>query len=133
MKDWCDETGINWEKIINKVCPNQWGNIFWNILTPFSGSNGSGQNSGLSNGQTSSSSNEDDRFDVGLGGSENINIPPQEIIDNTAILENEYKVLPGSLYQCPAPGFYPYEGNCKEFYTCLEVLPGVLFAEQLYR
>ena len=106
---------------------------FLKYLNTFSGSNGSGQNSGLSNGQTSSSSNEDDRFDVGLGGSENINIPPQEIIDNTAILENEYKVLPGSLYQCPAPGFYPYEGNCKEFYTCLEVLPGVLFAEQLYR
>ena len=113
------------KKHLNQLCT-------YNLISPFSGSNGSGQNSGLSNGQTTSS-NEDDRFDVGLGGSENINISPQEIIDNTAILENEYKVLPGSLYQCPAPGFYPYEGNCKEFYTCLEVLPGVLFAEQLYR
>ena len=42
-------------------------------------------------------------------------------------------MLPGSLYNCPAPGFYPFEDNCREFYVCLEVLPGILSAEQLYR
>jgi len=47
--------------------------------------------------------------------------------------EEGYKVLSGSLYDCPSPGFYPYESNCREFYVCLEVLPGVLLAEQLYR
>ena len=110
------------------LCRSTFQSINLNIILFFQGSNGSGQNSGSLNGQTESSNGaEDDRFEVGSGG-----LNPQEI-DNTAILENEYKVLPGSLYNCPAPGFYPYEGNCKEFYVCLEVLPGVLFAEQLYR
>ena len=56
-----------------------------------------------------------------------------EDVDNEVDEEEGYQVLPGSLYQCPAPGFYPYESNCKEFYVCLEVLPNVLAAEQLYR
>jgi len=47
--------------------------------------------------------------------------------------EPEYLVLPDSLFNCPAPGFYPFEGNCKEFYVCQEVLPGKLVADQLYR
>ena len=45
--------------------------------------------------------------------------------------ENEFQVLPGSLFNCPAPGFYPFETNCKEFYVCLEVLPNVLAAGEL--
>ena len=45
--------------------------------------------------------------------------------------ENEFQVLPGSLFNCPAPGFYPFETNCKEFYVCLEVLPNVLAAGKL--
>ena len=48
-------------------------------------------------------------------------------------IPTDFTVLPGSLYNCPQPGFYPYEANCKEFYVCLEVLPGILLAEQLYR
>lgn len=30
-------------------------------------------------------------------------------------------------------GFYPHEDNCVDFYVCLEVLPGVLLAEQVYK
>ena len=48
-------------------------------------------------------------------------------------VEIKYEVLPGSLYDCKEPGYYPFESNCIEFYVCLEVLPNVLFAEQLYR
>jgi hypothetical protein len=47
--------------------------------------------------------------------------------------QGKYMVMEGSIFNCPAPGFYPYESNCLEFYVCLEVLPGILFAEQLYR
>ena len=47
--------------------------------------------------------------------------------------QGKYTVMDGSIFDCPAPGFYPYENNCLEFYVCLEVLPGILFAEQLYR
>ena len=44
-----------------------------------------------------------------------------------------YEVLSNSIFKCPAPGFYPYEHNCHEFYVCQEVLPGKLLADQLYR
>jgi hypothetical protein len=47
--------------------------------------------------------------------------------------QGKYMVMEGSIFNCPEPGFYPYESNCLEFYVCLEVLPGILFAEQLYR
>ena len=72
-----------------------------------------------SQGPSSSNVDDDDRVDI-----------PS---DANAGSTQKYKVLPGSLYQCPQPGFYPYETNCREFYVCLEVLPGILFAEQLYR
>ena len=52
---------------------------------------------------------------------------------NSNSTNNKYKVMEGSIFNCPEPGFYPYETNCLDFYVCLEVLPGVLFAEQLYR
>jgi hypothetical protein len=44
-----------------------------------------------------------------------------------------YEVYPDSIYNCPAPGFYPHEENCREFYVCQEVLPGRLLADQIYR
>ena len=47
--------------------------------------------------------------------------------------EEKYQVLSGSLFDCPAPGFYPHEKNCVEFYVCLELLPNKLSAEQLYK
>ena len=56
-----------------------------------------------------------------------------DVGDGDAADGNGFEVLPGSLYDCPAPGFYPHPSNCKEFYVCLEVLPNVLLAEQLYR
>lgn len=46
---------------------------------------------------------------------------------------SSYEVLPGSLYRCPEPGFFPFETNCHEFYVCQETLPGKLIADQLYR
>ena len=64
-------------------------------------------------------------IDTGVN-SENIN----QIENNE---DNKYQVLSGSLYECKKPGFYPFESNCVEFYVCLEVLPNVLFADQLYR
>ncbi len=64
-----------------------------------------------------------------ISGSDNENT-----IDSlTGQHQGKYTVMEGSIFDCPAPGFYPYESNCLEFYVCLEVLPGVLFAEQLYR
>ena len=70
-------------------------------------------------------------FQGGGGGSRPAEAPSNEI--SGAGGTTEFQVLPGSLFNCPAPGFYPYETNCKEFYVCLEVLPNVLAAEQLYR
>ena len=32
--------------------------------------------------------------------------------------EEEFEVVSGSIFQCPAPGFYPHEDNCREFYVC---------------
>ena len=45
----------------------------------------------------------------------------------------KYEVYPNSIFDCPAPGFFPFEDNCHEFYVCQEVLPGKLLADQLYR
>ncbi len=45
----------------------------------------------------------------------------------------KYVILPGSLYDCPAPGFYPAAASCHEFYVCQEVLPGKLLADTVYR
>ena len=47
--------------------------------------------------------------------------------------EEQFLSLPGSIFACPAPGFYPVEDNCNEFYVCQEVLPGKLLADQVYR
>ncbi len=122
---------------------------------------GSGGDSGFGTGD------EDDRFDIdsiggipdnGIGGGGSFESTSGsdavEISQNPPGTNNQFKVLPGSLYDCPAPGFYPYEDNCigkylasvnlstgsiliialvSEFYVCLEVLPGILNAEQLYR
>ena len=48
-----------------------------------------------SQGQSSSNVDDDDRVDI-----------PS---DANAGSTPQYKVLPGSLYQCPQPGFYPFE------------------------
>ena len=32
--------------------------------------------------------------------------------------EEEFEVVSGSIFECPAPGFYPHEDNCREFYVC---------------
>ena len=32
--------------------------------------------------------------------------------------DEEFEVVSGSIFQCPAPGFYPHEDNCREFYVC---------------
>ena len=61
-----------------------------------------------------------------------VGVRPVSEIDE-ASSSQKFQVLPGSLFNCPAPGFYPFETNCKEFYVCLEVLPNILAAEQLYR
>ena len=47
--------------------------------------------------------------------------------------DGKYKVMDGSIFDCPYPGFFPFESNCLEFYVCLEVLPGILFSEQLFK
>ncbi len=52
---------------------------------------------------------------------------------SSSSVDSDYLSLPGSLYDCPAPGFYPAEGNCHEFYVCQEVLPGKLLADTVYR
>ena len=116
---------------------------------PFSGSSSSsqnfgtsGQNSGLngsssesSNPSNGSSSSSQDAISASDGSSSTSNVDADDdrLDIPSSTTTQKYKVLPGSLYQCPRPGFYPYEANCKEFYVCLEVLPGILFAEQLYR
>ena len=75
--------------------------------------------------------------DIDESAIDSINDATDEDIDNNDSdinsVEIKYEVLPGSLYDCKKPGYYPFESNCIEFYVCLEVLPNVLFAEQLYR
>ena len=87
--------------------------------------------------------NEDDgvsgqtSVDIDESAIDSINDATDEDIENNdsdiSSVEIKYEVLPGSLYDCKEPGYYPFESNCIEFYVCLEVLPNVLFAEQLYR
>ena len=38
--------------------------------------------------------------------------------EGTEETEEEFEVVSGSIFQCPAPGFYPHEDNCREFYVC---------------
>merc|ERR1712029_1304747 len=99
-----------------------------------SGSGSNNQNFGPSDQLSGSSTTEDA---ISASGSSSSNGEDDDRVDipsdANAGSTQKYKVLPGSLYQCPKPGFYPYEANCREFYVCLEVLPGILFAEQLYR
>ncbi|KAB7502798.1 hypothetical protein Anas_10730 [Armadillidium nasatum] len=42
-----------------------------------------------------------------------------------------YDVDPESLFDCPAPGYYPFEGDCIRFYKCVETdlsqLKGLLY------
>ena len=64
---------------------------------------------------------------------QSVNDNSNDIDAQIGTLQEKYMVMEGSIFNCPAPGFYPYESNCLEFYVCLEVLPGILFAEQLYR
>ena len=75
--------------------------------------------------------------DIDESAIDSTNDATDEDIDNNNSdinsVEIKYEVLPGSLYDCKKPGYYPFESNCIEFYVCLEVLPNVLFAEQLYR
>jgi len=59
--------------------------------------------------------------------------PGEENEEEEVETQEEYEVVSGSIFQCPAPGFYPHEDNCREFYVCQEVLPGKLLADQLYR
>jgi len=39
--------------------------------------------------------------------------------------------MDGSIYKCSEPGFFPHEKNCIDFYVCIEILPGVLIADQV--
>lgn len=69
-------------------------------------------------------------IDIVITGDGSINDDNNFIVNDQ---DNKYTVLSGSLYECREPGYFPYELNCVEFYVCLEVLPNVLNAEQLYR
>ena len=53
------------------------------------------------------------------GNPENLTPPPSvNPADKDEETEEEFEVVPGSIFQCPAPGFYPHEDNCREFYVC---------------
>ena len=53
------------------------------------------------------------------GNPENLRPPPSgNPADKDEETEEEFEVVPGSIFQCPAPGFYPHEDNCREFYVC---------------
>ena len=51
---------------------------------------------------------EEDEYDYDIYDEDNSGNPEKE----------EYEVVSGSIFQCPAPGFYPHEDNCREFYVC---------------
>jgi hypothetical protein len=73
---------------------------------------------------------------VSVSGSSS-EIHPESHQDSGGISQSQngsnYVVTDESIYNCPAPGFYPHESHCRQFYVCLEVLPGILLAEQVYR
>ena len=52
------------------------------------------------------------------GNPENLRPPSGNPDKEEEETEEEFEVVPGSIFQCPAPGFYPHEDNCREFYVC---------------
>ena len=68
---------------------------------------------------------EEDEYDYDIydesdsGFSDDIALsPPPSNPDEEKEKEEEFEVVSGSIFQCPAPGFYPHEDNCREFYVC---------------
>ena len=51
-------------------------------------------------------------------GSGNPDRPPPSGNPDKDKAKEEFEIVPGSIFQCPAPGFYPHEDNCREFYVC---------------
>ncbi|CAL4131130.1 unnamed protein product, partial [Meganyctiphanes norvegica] len=54
-----------------------------------------------------------------------------DFMDFTTATEKTWEVDPVSSYDCPAPGYYPFEGDCIRFYKCVETeenkLKGLLY------
>ena len=95
---------------------------------------GGGSRPGNGSNQGSRPSSEESLIDLVSGGPgqrPSGTTPPSTTTDASNNIK--YEVYPNSLYKCPAPGFYPFEDNCHEFYVCQEILPGKLLADQLYR
>ena len=74
--------------------------------------------------------NNQSAIDIVITGDGGINDNNNLVVTDEDI---KYLVQSGSLYECTEPGYFPYELNCVEFYVCIEILPNVLSADQLYR
>jgi len=63
--------------------------------------------------------------------------PPATTTSTTASDQSsstpQYTLSPQSIYPCTEPGFFKEASNCKDFYMCKEISPGVLSAERLFR
>ncbi|KAK2717251.1 uncharacterized protein LOC136039511 [Artemia franciscana] len=46
-----------------------------------------------------------------------------ENVDCPLKASSTYTVAPGSLYDCPEPGHFPFESDCIRFYRCIEIKP----------
>jgi len=62
---------------------------------------------------------------------EAITEPPVDV--DESVVESNYTVDADSLYPCVNTGYFAEDSNCREFYMCKEILPGVLNAERIFR
>lgn len=55
-----------------------------------------------------------------------VNALSYKFINQVTLTSHYLQVDENSLYDCPAPGYYPFEGDCNRFYKCLETDDGKL-------
>ncbi|XP_023325421.1 uncharacterized protein LOC111699088 [Eurytemora carolleeae] len=133
------------------------------LPNPEDGSQGSGSNPGLEstgsgstagdNANIGSTGSETSQGDTDSAGSDESGVTNPELVkpptpengesngdsspdtgsSGGGVDTSKFTVSSDSIYPCTEPGYFSEPSDCREFYTCKEITPGVLSAERLFR